>query len=135
MIHWIRKLFQSFFRSSGDEPEKGEPSGSRHVILREIREERDSRFLDATLHDDRLEIMGLDRGDSVERYFGEREYEWRWSVEAEGLAKLQEVLDVDDPDQLLPALKARFSGEAAAGLQTFLDTNQVSYKAWSRTGD
>ena len=135
MNHWIRRIFQSLFGSSGDKPEKREPQGSRYVILREIREKRDSRFLDATLHDDRWEIMGLDRGDSVERYFGEREYEWRWSIEAEGLVKLREILDAADPDQLLPVLKARFSGEAAADLQTFLDTNNVPYKAWSRTGD
>ena len=38
-------------------------------------------------------------------------------------------------DDVLAALRDRFSGDGAAYLQPFLDDNGVSYEPWSRVGD
>ena len=128
----IARFAQTLLRSaSGGSDEKGQPS---MVTLRDIRQPGDSRSLTASLAGDgSLEIVGLDYGDGVEQSFGQREYEWRWHVEPAEVVKLQEALDTQD--HLMTALQARFSGHAAANLQSFLNEHQIVYKSWSRVGD
>ena len=104
------------------------------ITLRDSREGGEIRSLTATLNrDGSLAIDGMDYGDTVERFFGEREYEWHWRVGPEGVTRLCAALGVED--DLLTALGSRFSGEGAADLQSFLDQHDIAYEAWSRTGD
>ena len=126
MLKWLVKLFQS-------EPTKPKPP-TNGVILRDIQEPRDSRSLTAVLENDGgLEFHGLDRGDAVQKYFGEREYEWRWHLDPEETTKLRQCLG--EEIDLLSGLANRFRGDAAADLQKFFEANDIAYKVWSRTGD
>jgi hypothetical protein len=105
------------------------------VVLRDEREGRDRRHLSATLRDDgALVIEGQDLGPAVEAHFGPDnfEYEWVWTIEGDALARLRAALGTDD---VLTALHARFSGDAAAGLSGYLTEHGVNYDAWSRVGD
>lgn len=104
------------------------------VTLRDEKSASDSRRLTAELsaeHD--LLIRGLDYGKEVERVFGSREYEWVWQVEAAHIPKLEAALA--GTGSLLKQLQEQFSGEKAAGLQTFLESNQIPFDFWSRNGD
>lgn len=104
------------------------------VVLRDIRTPSDTRFLAATQVRGTLEIEGHDYGDGVEAIFGEREYEWCWSLDAEAVVQLRLALALTQADDLMEHLSARFSNEDAAGLQLFLNDHQITYQAWSRTG-
>ena len=106
-----------------------------YVILRDTRDDGGSRYLGARLEGDgTLLIEGHDRGPGVERFFGPglTEYEWAWIIRPPGVSTLKEALACDD---VLAALRDRFSGDAAAGLQPFLDDNGVPYEPWSRVGE
>jgi hypothetical protein len=69
----------------------------------------------------------------VEAVFGFREYEWVWTIRARDVGKLREALGAGT--DVLSALGEQFSGDQAAGLQGFLDSQGIAYKAWSRVGD
>ena len=60
------------------------------------------------------------------------EYEWAWTVAAEDCEKLRAALGTTD---LLTALVERFSGENAADLQEFLESEDMPYEVWTRLGD
>lgn len=106
-----------------------------YVTLRDTRDEDGSRHLGARLRaDGTLLIEGCDRGPGVERFFGpdQTEYEWAWAIRAPGVKTLKSALACDD--DVLTALKDRFSEDAAAGLQAFLDEHGIPYEPWSRVG-
>lgn len=106
-----------------------------YVTLRDTRDEDGTRHLSARLKGDgALLIEGQDLGPGVERFFGPglTEYEWVWTIRPSGVRTLKLALAADD---VLVALRDRFSGDAAANLQTFLDDNGVPYEPWSRVGD
>ena len=106
-----------------------------YVTLRDTRDEDGSRQLSATLKGDgALLIEGQDLGPGVERFFGPglTEYEWAWIIRPPGVKTLKLALARDD---VLAALRDRFSGDAAADLQRFLDDNAVPYEPWSRVGE
>lgn len=110
----------------------------RSVTLRDLRDERGSRHLSATLDaDGTLRIEGQDLGDGVERFFGpgNREYEWALTIRPSDVERLGETLNAGKKAGLLAALQQRFSGEAAAEIQTFLDEHEIAYEFWSRIGD
>lgn len=110
----------------------------RFVTLRDHRDKLGRRYLGATLTaDGTLRIEGQDLGVGVEQVFGpgNREYEWAWTIRPSNVAKLGEALNAGKNVGVLAALEQRFSGEAAAGLQTFLDEHDVPYESWSRIGD
>lgn len=107
-----------------------------YVTLRETRDEGGSRHLGASLKGDgTLLIEGQDIGPGVESFFGPglTEYEWAWNIRPPGVRALKLALACDD--DVLTALRDRFSGDAAVGLQPFLDDNGVPYEPWSRVGD
>jgi len=107
-----------------------------YVTLRDARDEDGSRQLSASLKGDgALLIEGQDIGPGVERFFGPglTEYEWAWIIQPSGVRALKLALARDD--DVLTALRDRFSGDAAAGLQPFLDDKGVPYEPWSRVGD
>jgi hypothetical protein len=109
---------------------------ANYVTLRDSRDEGGSRHLGASLKDDgTLLIEGQDLGPGVEGFFGPglTEYEWTWLIRPPGVRRLKLALACDD--DLLAALRERFSGDAAAGLQPFLDNNGVPYEPWSRVGE
>ena len=103
------------------------------VTLRDTQDADGTRRLTAALKGGDLVIEGRDHGAGVQRAFGYPEYEWVWKVEAGNVRKLREVLG--DPPDLTAALFEEFSGEAAADLKTFLDSQGIPYEAWSRVGD
>lgn len=109
---------------------------TKSVVLRDSRDESGSRFLEATLSaDGTLTINGQDLGRGVEEFFGEGdfEYEWTWTIAPKDVTHLMSALE--SGDDVLAALAKRFSGDAAAGLQPFLEENEIPYDAWTRTGD
>ena len=104
--------------------------------LRDTHDEGGSRHLSASLKDDgTLLIEGQDIGPGVEEFFGSglTEYEWAWLIRPPGVKTLKLALACDD--DVLTALRDRFSGDTAADLQPFLDDNGVRYEPWSRVGD
>lgn len=116
--------------SNGD----GDNMSGATVVLRDIREPRDTRYLTATVTDKGDVVFeGQDLGDGVERVFGVREYEWIWTVRVSDVPKLTAALG--GPADVLLALEAQFSGDNAAGLKSFLDAHEVPHETWSRLGD
>ncbi|MEE4637162.1 MAG: hypothetical protein V2J42_00290 [Wenzhouxiangella sp.] len=107
-----------------------------YVLLRDIQDEGGSRQLGVRLENDgSLLIEGRDLGPGVEKFFGQGifEYEWALKLKPPGVMKLKLALACQD--NLLDALKDRFSGEASAELQNFLDSNAIQYEFWSRAGE
>jgi hypothetical protein len=107
-----------------------------YVTLRDTRDEDGSRQLSASLKGDgTLLIEGQDIGPGVERFFGPglMEYEWAWIIQPSGVKALKLALAYDD--DVLVALRDRFSEDAAADLQRFLEDNCIPYESWSRVGE
>jgi hypothetical protein len=106
-----------------------------YVTLRESRDKDGRRQLSASLQGDgTLLIEGQDIGPGVERFFGPglTEYEWAWIIRPSGVKVLKLALARGD---VLTALRERFSGDAAADLQPFLEDNGIPYEPWSRVGE
>jgi len=107
----------------------------RPMMLRDIQDENGRRQQSASLQiDGTLLIEGHDLGRGVESFFGSGQFEYEWALKilSPGVEKLKLALSCDD---LMVALKDRFSGNASADLQAFLDDNAVPYEFWSRVGD
>ncbi len=105
-----------------------------HVILRQVKDADGSRLLEASLTiEGNVLITGSDFGDGVERLFGVREYEWAWTIPAVAVPTLLHALGA--ADNVLSALEARFSGDNAALLGSFLETHEIPTDRWSRLGD
>lgn len=108
---------------------------TQHVILREVVDADGSRLLTAKLTAaGEVVIEGRDCGAGVERIFGVREYEWVWTIPADAVAGLRRALQAPS-DDVLAALRVRFSGENAAEIGTFLESNRIPTERWSRSGD
>ncbi len=106
----------------------------KSVVLRSIKDARDSRHLEAAITaDGDLEIEGQDLGDGVEQVFGVREYEWIWTIRARDLPSLLDAMG--SSSDVLAAMSERFSGDNAADLKSFLDSHDVPHEVWSRMGD
>ena len=105
-----------------------------HVVLRQNRDADGSRLLEASMSvEGDVLIEGYDLGDGVERVFGVREYEWAWTIPAATVPALLRALEVTD--NVLAALQDRFSGDNAALLGVFLESNGIPTERWSRLGD
>ena len=92
------------------------------------------RFLKASINaKGDLVIEGQDLGAEVEAFFGYSEYEWAWTISAKDCDRLLAALGGES--DLLSALGERFSGENAAGLQSFLESEGIEFAAWGRIGD
>ena len=102
----------------------------KSVVLRNA----SNRHLEASIGaNGDLVIKGQDLGPEVESFFGYSEYEWVWTVSAANCDRLLSALGAKT--DLLSALGERFSGEQAADLQSFLESEGIEYTAWSRVGD
>jgi hypothetical protein len=98
------------------------------VTLRSSRDANGSQHLSASLQSNgTLSIDGQDIGRT------QGEYEWALTIQPPEVEKLKTALACGD--DVLAALATKFSGDAAAGLETFLNSNGVSYEFWSRLGD
>ena len=109
---------------------------ANRVTLRDTHDVGGRRRLTARLEEDgTLIIDGQDLGPGVERFFGPgmTEYEWAWTIRPQGVKTLKQALSCSD--NVLVALRARFSGDAASGIQPFLNENGIPYEPWSRVGD
>jgi hypothetical protein len=105
------------------------------VILRDTHDALGSRQLSASLAaDGTLTFEGQDIGKGVEQVFGDGniEYEWVWTVQPEHVPQLRFALNAGD--DVLSALAARFSDDAAAELYAFLNDHKIPYDSWSRIG-
>ncbi|MAO57628.1 MAG: hypothetical protein CL543_04975 [Alcanivorax sp.] len=104
------------------------------VTLREERRPGDYRFLGVTRQKNGdLVFEGQDLGQGVRDAFGCAEYEWRWTIKAQDVETLRQALGHrGDP---LALLKKHFSGDAAAGLQGFLEEHGIPFESYSRIGD
>jgi hypothetical protein len=86
--------------------------------------------------DGTLVIAGQDIGAIVERFFGDREYEFARSVAPEDLPLVRELLGVGAGDDLLDAIATRFTEPGgSARLERLLADGGVPTRFWSRTGD
>lgn len=109
---------------------------SGFVMLRDTQDEDGRRQQSARLQaDGTLLVEGHDMGRGVESFFGpgQTEYEWALTILPPGVNKLKLALSCNG--DVLVALKDRFSGDASAELQSFLDNNGVPYDFWSRVGE
>jgi hypothetical protein len=104
------------------------------VVLRYSKDAEGTRLLEASLSNDGdILIRGRDYGDGVEQILGMREYEWGWKIPAGHVPALLCALEAED--DVLAALKRRFSGNDAADLGEFLDAHGIATERWSRLGD
>ena len=105
-----------------------------HVVLRRIKDAGGLRLLEASVTDEGdVRIEGYDLGDGVERALGVREYEWTWTIPAASVPDLLRALEASG--NVLLALEAKFSGDNAALLDSFLEKHGIPTKRWSRLGD
>ena len=74
----------------------------------EIREGRDVRYLDASICDGKLRLSGQDIGPTVEKFFGENEYEFWYDFSVDDTNRLKLLFHTDD---LLVALKEYFDNQ------------------------
>ncbi|HOX45985.1 MAG TPA: hypothetical protein PK668_20450 [Myxococcota bacterium] len=114
------------------------PAIPRKVSLRDERDERGTRHLEASFTDGGdLLLAGQDLGRGVSDFFGEggSEYEFAWSVKRTDLPRLLQALGGAPGADLLELLAARFTGPAAAGIQGFLEEHRIPAEFWSRVGD
>ena len=102
----------------------------KSIVLRHSR----GRHLKASINaKGDLVIEGQDLGSEVEGILGYSEYEWAWTISANDCDRLRAALGAKS--DLLSALGERFSGENAADLQSFLESEGIEFEAWGRIGD
>lgn len=81
----------------------------------------DRRRVTASLSADGvLVIAGVDSGPLVEQIFGDDDYEFWYTVDADSLPRFMDRLGVAERDRLLDALVADWSGERFSALQEVL---------------
>lgn len=109
-------------------------SGPRSATLRDVEDADGTRSLYVvSTPDGGLSFEGLDRGDGVERAFGEREYEWVLTVPPAAARRLHAVLGSEG--NVIAAVQKRFGGARSSELMPFLNSNGIRYEFWSRLGD
>ena len=103
---------------------------SKSIVLRNT----NNRHLEASINaKGDLVIEGQDLGAEVKEFFGYSEYEWAWTISASDCDRLLAALGGES--DLLTALGKKFSGEHAADLQSFLESEGIEFEAWGRIGD
>ena len=91
------------------------------VVLRNEREGRDSRYLEAYLDDQgSLRIDGHDLGPATTVVSPDGEYEWGRIVRAEHLPELLQLLGGKAGDDILELLERRWSGPRSGELEQVL---------------
>lgn len=109
----------------------------KQVVLRSESSPTDSRHLSAKLTDDGgLEIYGHDWGDSVEAFFGRREYEWSWTIKPEHVPLLVEALGGAPGEPVLEVLARECTRPGDTRLSQILSRDKsVPSRWWSWHSD
>jgi hypothetical protein len=110
----------------------------RKILLRSTRDASGSRNLWAKINaEGDLVIEGQDLGSGVSEFWGpgNTEYEWDWTIRKESLPKLVAELGGGEDGDVLSLLAARFFGDAAAEIESFLKAHEIPFEFWSRVGD
>ena len=83
-----------------------------------------------------LIIEGQDLGPGVAAFFGasNTEYEYEVTVLVENIPRLLQTIGAAPGVWVLDALAARFSGEEAHTLRTFLEKHGLAGPGWTRIG-
>jgi hypothetical protein len=122
-----------------DRPLIGDPTERlAKVVLRELRDARGSRYLEATRHaDGGIQILGQDLGSGVEEIFGAglREYEWYWNIEPTAVPAVIAALDGREDDDPLYVLAAWSVTHSGVDPGSHLQKAGVPIEFWSRVGD
>jgi hypothetical protein len=108
------------------------------VVLRQSRDARGSRYLEASRHEDGgIQILGQDLGPGVEEIFGAglREYEWSWDIEATVVPAVIAALDGREGDDPLYVLAAWTVAHSGVDPGSYLQKASVRINFWSRIGD
>ena len=112
--------------------------GSESVVLRDFRDSRGHRFLEATRREDGgIAIDGQDLGDGVEEAFGAglTEYEWAWRIEPQDVPAAVAALGGHEADDPMRVLEAWFSGHGGKDPGSHLKDAGVPIGFWSHVGD
>ncbi|HYO43598.1 MAG TPA: hypothetical protein VES19_10415 [Candidatus Limnocylindrales bacterium] len=107
------------------------------VVLRDQEDRDGTRYLDATIDKNgRLVFEGQDVGAGVEHAFGEgyREYEWRWTVNADDIPAAIEALG-GAPGEPPLAVAVRWIEQHGTDPGSALKAARVRTEFWSRLGD
>ena len=111
----------------------------RMITLRSTNDQDGSRHLCAKLKENGdLIIEGQDLLESeMSKFFGSEitEYEWSWIIYKANISKFVKALGGGQEDDILDLLAKRFSGDAAADLQDFLDEHHIPNEFLCRYGD
>jgi hypothetical protein len=85
---------------------------------------------------DQLYFDGYDIGETVEKAWGDSDYEYTYTIEPEEVNKFYEIFDlrVGDKSGLLQAIKNRFSVNAAYTLfGDFMQEHNIKYDSFTWT--
>lgn len=82
------------------------------VILCNYKDPTISIYVTATVSDGQIEIKGQDIGKTVEKHFGDSDYEYFYSLSIEETSKLYRLLKTDliSDDCLIDLVSLKFSG-------------------------
>jgi hypothetical protein len=90
--------------------------------------------IEARFESNNLIIDGYDIGRTVEKYWGDSDYEYTTTISAEGLEKLYKLLGIqtDNKMALLEVLASRFNSNTCySEIQKMLDDYKIPYEGFS----
>jgi hypothetical protein len=92
--------------------------------------------IEAYFKDQKLIIEGYDIGKSVEKWWGDSDYEYSTTISEEEVKKLYLLMEVqeDDKEGLLKAIAAEYNDNSCySAFRQFLDENEIKYDSFSWT--
>jgi Fe-S cluster assembly scaffold protein SufB len=106
------------------------------IILFQYQTSEISVTIEAYFKDQKLIIEGYDIGKSVEKWFGDTDYEYSTTISEEEVKKLYLLLDVQEGDKegLLKSIAAEYNNNSCySAFRKFLDENEIKYDSFSWT--
>jgi len=105
------------------------------IVLRDEKTDTDIRRLSVYDHDGGIRIDGWDLGDQVEKYKGDREYEWMIDVAARDLPALVAALGGQRGEDVFEVIRRTCLDDPNRLQNVILYDPKVPHKWWSRQGD
>lgn len=114
------------------------------IVLRDEKTANGSRSVCARIAPEGdLIVEGHDLGKGVDSLLDYREYEWTITIASAHTAALLNALNGGRSwlalllrrRSLLNAMRGRFAGDRASGLEPFLKEHGIPYTLWNRIGD